>query len=97
MGSNETNTLVIEATDVSMQKKVKARNVEPDSSVGELVESLIESLRLSPTDASGRPLAYSALLQREGRHLHLSERVGDAIQPGDQIVLAPSVEAGGGY
>ncbi len=95
MGSNEKPALTIEATDVSMQKRVLARNVEPDASVGELVQSLIESLRLSPADASGRPLTYSALLQREGRHLFASERCGDAIQPGDQIVLAPSVEAGG--
>ena len=44
-------------------------------------------------DRSGRPLEYQARLDREGRHLHRSERVG-VLQDDDEIVLHPSVDAG---
>jgi hypothetical protein len=43
---------------------------------------------------SGRPLTYHARLEREGRHLHASERVGDAVQNGDKVVLQPNIDAG---
>jgi hypothetical protein len=43
----------------------------------------------------GRPLDYSARLDREGRHLNSSEIVGDALKEGDEIVLTPNIDAGG--
>ena len=51
---------------------------------------------LSRTDSRGQPLAYQARLDREARHLHGAETVGDALQDDDEIVLHPSIEAGGG-
>jgi hypothetical protein len=42
----------------------------------------------------GQPIVYTARLNREGRQLNASERVGDALVEQDEIVLAPSIDAG---
>jgi len=51
---------------------------------------------LPRNDGAGRPLVYHARLDREGRHLHGSETVGEALKPGDKVVLTPNIEAGAG-
>jgi hypothetical protein len=84
-----------EVSDVSGQKVLSISNVEPGTTVTELVRGLLARMRLPANDADGRPLAYHARLDREGRHLHGSERVTESIQPGDRIVLQPNVDAGG--
>ena len=86
--------LEIEASDVSMQKTVRVRDLQPDHTVGELVQALIASMKLPQTDASGRPLTFHARLEREGRSLHASESVGTALQTGDRLVLQPNIDAG---
>ncbi len=84
----------LQASDVSGQRRVNVRGVSPDSTVGELVKGLLERMRLPRNDSGGRPLTYHARLEREGRHLHDSELVGDALQADDQIVLQPKINAG---
>lgn len=86
--------LGLEASDVSGQKTASVHDVPLDATVGELTESLLAEMHLPENDVSGRPLAYHALLEREGRHLHASERVGDALQTGDRVVLQPNIDAG---
>ena len=86
--------LGLEVSDVSGQKTARVRDVPPDSTVGELTQSLLAQMNLPHNDVSGRPLAYHALLEREGRHLNASERVGDALQSGDKVVLQPNIDAG---
>jgi hypothetical protein len=86
---------VLEVSDVSGQKTATVTEVPPDASVGELVEQLLVELQLTRNDSSGRPLTYHARLDREGRHLLHSERVGDALQSGDRLVLQPNIDAGG--
>jgi hypothetical protein len=49
-----------------------------------------------PRNAAGRPVTYHARLDREGRHLHATETVGEALQPNDRIVLQPNIDAGVG-
>ena len=87
-------TLDIQASDVSGQKLVDAQRVPTDSTVGEVVQGLLSQMNLPRNDVSGRPLTYHARLEREGRHLHASEVVGDALEPKDRIVLQPNVDAG---
>ena len=83
-----------EVTDVSGQKALNVSNVALDATIGELIHGLVPRMQLPSNDAGGRPLTYHARLDREGRHLQASERVADAVQPGDRVVLQPNVDAG---
>jgi hypothetical protein len=82
------------AQDVTGQKKARVSDVSRDSTVRDLVRGLLERMRLTNKDVAGRPIEYRARLEREGRHLHDSELVGDALQADDQIVLQPKINAG---
>jgi hypothetical protein len=82
------------AEDVSGYTKVRAAGISPDMTVGELVEGLVPKMGLPGADAGGRPVSYHARSDREGRHLHASEIVGDALEPDDRIVLQPNIQAG---
>ncbi len=84
----------LEVTDVSEQKKANVENVPGESTVGELIQALLPQMNLPKNDGAGRPLTYHARLEREGRHLHASERVSDALKPGDRVVLQPDIHAG---
>ena len=81
--------IAIRASDVSGQKIVNIPNTSPDETVGELLKVLVSKLNLPENEP------YQIHLQREGRHLNASERVADALQSGDQIVLQPNISAGG--
>jgi hypothetical protein len=94
MGTAEVLGMTLQASDVSGQKLVNLREVPADASVGELIQGLLGEMNLPETDVEGRPLTYHARLDREGRHLHASERVGDALQHGDRVVLQPNIDAG---
>ena len=85
----------LQVSDVSGQKSFSVSGVPQDSTVGELIQGLLGQMQLPQNDVSGRPLTYHARLEREGRHLHASERVGDALLTGDQLVLQPNIDAGG--
>ena len=88
-------TLTLEISDVSQQKRLRKRNVSADASVGELVLSTLPELHLPTTSNAGEPYTYHMRLEREGRHLNASERVGDALQDNDRVMLLPNVDAGG--
>ena len=91
----ENTGIALQATDVSGQKVVNVTNVPGDSTVGELVQTLLAKMMLPKNDVSGHPLTYHALLEREGRHLHASEWVHEALKPaGDRVVLQPNIDAG---
>jgi hypothetical protein len=84
----------VRVRDASRQKQARAE-APSDATVGELVEGLLKSrMRLPQQDSEGRALSYWARLEREGRHLHSSERVGDALREDDELVLQPSIQAG---
>jgi hypothetical protein len=51
-------------------------------------------MKLPQNDVAGRPLKYQARLDREGRHLQPWERIGQALQNGDSVMLQPNVDAG---
>jgi hypothetical protein len=71
------------------------RDVPDDATVGEVIEGLLAELAMPRIDSSGRPLTYHARLEREGRHLHASERVAETVRSGDHVVIQPSIHAGG--
>ena len=86
--------LEVQATDVTGQKRVRAKRVRMESRMQDLVEDLLPRLQLPAQDSSGRPLTYHARLDREGRHVHASEVVGEALLPNDTLTLQPNVDAG---
>ena len=88
--------VAIQVSDVSGQKVVRVSDLRPDETVGELISSLLPQMTLPRNDVSGRPLTYHARLEREGRHLHATEVVGDALQQEDRITLQPNIDAGRG-
>lgn len=90
-------TIGVRAIDVSGQKMVKASSVPTDASVGELVQSFLSQMQLAAQDVEGRPLVYQARLEREGRHLHNSELVGESLREDDTLVLSPNIDAGASF
>ncbi len=92
--AQKTGAIDIQASDVTGQKEAQAKGVPTDATVGELVSELLTRMSLPQNDVSGRPLTYHARLEREGRHLHASEVVGDALEQDDRIVLQPNIDAG---
>lgn len=96
MRFRDTETVaLLEASDVSGQKRATVADVPGEATIGEVVEGLLADMNLTRSDVSGRPLTYHARLEREGRHLHASERVSDALKTGDRLVLQPNIDAGG--
>ena len=88
-----TKSVSVSARDVSGQKHAAAA-VPVDATVGELARGLIDRMHLPHTDVEGKPMSYHVRLEREGRHLHPAETVGDVLQENDQIVLQPKIQAG---
>ena len=88
------NTLTLEIADVSNQKRIRKQNVQADASVGELVMETLPALHLPSRSAKGEPYTYHLRLEREGRHLNASERVGDVLQENDRVTLLPNIDAG---
>ena len=88
--------LDILASDVTGQTVVNVGIADGDRemSVGELLDSLVPRMKLPRLGNGGRPLTYHARLEREGRHLHATEIVGEALQPKDRIMIQPTIEAG---
>jgi hypothetical protein len=84
-----------EVSDVSGQKVITVSHVPADATVSDIVQEVVVTMRLPPNDAEGRPFSYHMRLDREGRHLLGSEKVADAVQTGDRVVLQPNVDAGG--
>ena len=95
MATAAATDLRLRVQDVTGQKMASVSDISPDSTVGELIDGVLAKMRLPDTDSEGRPLSYQARLEREGRHLHASEIVGDAMQTDDEVVLLPDVDAGG--
>ena len=93
MGNPESQAFTFQASDVSGQKLVNVKDVPAEYTIGELIEGLLPRMDL-PANDSGRPVTYHALLDREGRHLNATERVGEALRENDKIVLQPNIDAG---
>jgi len=95
--ATETSDLTLEASDVSGERVMRISGISRGATAGELVQELVSEIDLPRADVEGRPLTYHARLDREGRHLHASEIVGDALEPGDRLTLQPQITAGAGF
>jgi len=84
----------LEISDVSGQKVFSVANAPTANTVGDLIREILGHMNLPRNDSSGAPLTYQARLEREGRHLHASERIGDALESRDRLTLQPNVDAG---
>lgn len=91
MAESETMTLYVQ--DQSGQREYVARDVPCEASWGETLNSIVATMEL-PKNNPGGESVWSGRLEREGRHIHTSEIVGDALEEGDRIVLQPEVNAG---
>ena len=89
------NTLSITARDITGQKRLRARDIPGDFSVGEVVDGLLPRMQLNRLDQNGAPIRFEARLDREGRHLNPGEIVGDVLKDEDEVVLHPRIMAGG--
>ena len=87
--------LRLHVRDTSGQREAHPDDVSGEATVAEFVERMVKQMRLAPVDSAGRSLVYQALNQREGRHLHGSERVSEAVESDDVVVLQPNIDAGG--
>jgi hypothetical protein len=85
----------LQVSDVSGQRVHSVHGVPVDATVGEFVQEVLASMKLPRNDTSGRPVVYHARLDREGRHLHGSEIIGEALKRDDRLVLHPNIDAGG--
>jgi len=94
MPQTATMTVGVQVRDVTGQKVVRAPAVPASSTIREMVERIIGRMGLSRNDVQGRPLQYQVRLDREGRHLNGAETVGDALVEGDELTIAPSIDAG---
>ena len=89
-------TLPLQASDVTGSRLVDVKDAPTDATIGELLDGLLPRMNLPRNDNGGQPLTYHARLEREGRHLHASELVGESLQPNDRLVLQPEINAGKG-
>jgi len=95
MGKAETSPeLALEISDVSGQKIFSVASSPTVPSVGAFATEKLSKMNLPRNDAGGAPLNYQARLEREGRHLNASERIGDALERGDRLTLQPNIDAG---
>lgn len=80
--------------DVSGQKHFNINNYNRNSTVGDMINGLTKKMGLPTTDAEGNTTVYRAFSKADSKHLDNSEIVGDALKPGDSLVLQPNVNAG---
>ncbi len=86
-------TISLCVQDMSGQRQVVARDVRRDASWGETLDSLLTTMDLPKNEPAGTG-GWAGHLEREGRHIHPSEIVGDALVDNDTVVLQPEVTAG---
>lgn len=87
------DTITITARDVTGQRRTSYQ-IARSSSVNDLIDRVGDRMNLLREDADGRPITWYARHEREGRSLHRSERVGDALAENDEIRLQPEISAG---
>ncbi len=87
-----TDRMSLHVSDATGQKRIRVRE-HGEGTIGQLVDRLLPDLEL-PSESRGERLSYAARLEREGRHLHASERVVDALREDDELMISPSIDAG---
>lgn len=88
------SAITFQASDFTGAHGATFRDFPGNTTIGDMVRRIVQSLGLSARDRDGREVAYQARLEREGRNLNASETVADAIRTGDELVLQPNIDAG---
>jgi len=83
-------TLMVE--DFTGQMRHRASGVPRDATLGEVISSVTDRLRLPANDSQGRPVTYAA--RANGVSLSESDRVGDVLTDNDVVTLTQNVTAG---
>ena len=93
---SDSGGLAVLVRDTSGQRARRVSNLPPDATVDELVSAAVSGFGLARNEAGGEPISYTGLLEREGRQLIPSERVGEVLREDDEVVLVRSIDAGRG-
>jgi len=86
--------LRIWASDLSKQKEAFVSDAPADETVGALLSSLVEDLRLPRLDPEGQSITYTLRNERTGELLAGSARIGAVLEPDDRTTIVPSIMAG---
>jgi len=65
-----------------------------EASWGEAFGRILDRLHLPANPGDGEETVWTARLDREGRHLHNSEIVGDVLEPNDALTIQRDIAAG---
>ena len=84
--------ITLRVSDVSGQRNVVVRDIPRDASWGQTMQAVLGRMSL-PRNPEVETI-WKGRLEREGRHIHASEIVGEALQNEDHVVLHPEVQAG---
>jgi hypothetical protein len=88
--AEKTMSLMVE--DFTGQLRHKASGIPREASLGEVIASVADRLRLPLNDAQGRPVTYAA--RARGASLNDSDRVGDVLEENEVVTLTQNVTAG---
>jgi len=88
--ADRTMSLVVE--DFTGQMRHRASGIPADATVGELIGSVANRLRLPDNDSQGRPVTYAA--RAKGGSLNESDKVGDVLEDNEVVTLTQNVTAG---
>ena len=88
--ADRTMSLVVE--DFTGQMRHRASGIPLDATVGELLGSVANRLRLPENDSQGRPVTYAA--RAGGISLSEGDKVGDVLQDNEVVTLTQNVTAG---
>jgi hypothetical protein len=88
--ADRTMSLVVE--DFTGQVRHRASGIPRDATVGELIGSVANRLRLPVNDSQGRAVTYAA--RTAGTSLNESDRVGEVLEENEVVTLTQNVTAG---
>lgn len=94
MSTSATDSLNLVARDVTGQRTFKVNHFSAEMTVSDLIRDVVPRMGLVSPGAPRELAVFRAFLERESRHLHGGERVGDSLREADEITLQPDIQAG---
>jgi hypothetical protein len=88
--AEKTMSLMVE--DFTGQVRHRASGIPRDATMGEVIASVANRLRLPSNDAQGRPVTYAA--RARGASVNESDRVGEVLEENEVVTLTQNVTAG---
>jgi hypothetical protein len=91
-----TATLSFHVRDLSGQKSATVDDCSAVASVSEVIPTLLDAMQIPRLDVSGNPLTHTLRRDSDGVILSGSDAIGSVLEPGESVVVQPSIEAGAG-